>query len=203
MVTTPPDGADTATADHTTLRLVHLPAPPDLSAMDVKHTVEHPLLGATATVRVIGSSHCLSLPAHGFHELCSCRPLPDVGVSVHEGERGPGSTSPDRQRAPATDPRTGTTVAAGRVRQVPLEPGVERTVTTTTGAVRARTTLAGHPLDAFPTDREFDVHYRFGPDAVTTVDLEDDRFETFHTYPEFDLAVRSETVLSPASPDPM
>jgi hypothetical protein len=172
--------------------------------MDVKHTVERPLLGATATVRVIGSSHCLSLPAHGFHELCSCRPLPDVGVTVRDdADGGPGA--PDNggeDGAPATDPRDGTSVTAGRVRRVPLEPGVERAVTTTTGGVRARTTLAGLSLDAFPADREFDIHYRFGPNAVTTVDLSGDRFETFHTYPEFDLAVRSETVLSPASPDP-
>lgn len=189
-----PDPADLVAgappeADHTTLRLVHLSAPPDLSALEVKLAADRPLLGATATVRVIGSSHCLSLPAYDFHELCSCRPLPDVGVTVREAPAdapGDGPPEPD-----------GTTVRVGRVRRVPLSPGVEREVATTTGGVRARTELVGLRLDAFPEDREFDVHYQFAPDAVTAVDVEDDRFETFHTYPEFDLAVRSVTTLSP------
>jgi hypothetical protein len=183
-----PGGGDAGTPDHTVLRLVHLPTAPDLAAMDVKRRAGGRLCGAPADVRVIGSSHCLSLPDRAFHELCSCRPLPELGVEPRD------DAAPDGGVPAATDAAT---VPAGRVRRVPLSPGVERTVTTDTGDLRAATTVEGLALDAFPCDRTFDVRYRFGPDAVTAIDLDGDRFETYHTYPEFDLALRSETVLGP------
>ncbi len=179
-------GTDDA-PDHTLLRLVHLSTAPDLQAMDVKRRAEGRLLDARADVRVIGSSHCLSLPDAGFHELCSCRALPELGVHPPEEAAEPDGGVP--------------TTAAGEQgavspRRIPLSPGVERTLTTTTGEVRAATTVEGLGLDAFPADRDFDVRYRFGPDAVTAITLDGDRFETYHTYPEFDLALRSETVLT-------
>jgi hypothetical protein len=182
------DGSDIPSdaPDHTLLRLVHLSTAPDLDAMDVKRWAEARLLGARADVRVIGSSHCLSVPGAGFHELCSCRPLPELGVHPSEDAAAPGDGAP-----------AGAAGGPGAVspRRIPLSPGVERTLTTTTGEVRAATTVEGLGLDAFPADRDFDVRYRFGPDAVTAITLDGDRFETYHTYPEFDLALRSETVL--------
>jgi hypothetical protein len=184
------DHAGTAGPDHTVLRLVHLPTAPDLAAMDVKRRAEGRLCGARADVRVIGSSHCLSLPDRDFHELCSCRPLPELGVETTAGD----AAAPDGGVPAATDAAT---VPAGSVRRIPLSPGVERTVTTDTGDLRAATTVEGLALDAFPREHAFDVRYRFGPEAVTAIDLDDDRFETYHTYPEFDLALRSETVLGP------
>jgi hypothetical protein len=184
------DAADAP--DHTVLRLVHLPTAPALDAMDVKRRAEGRLVDARADVRVIGSSHCLSLPALGFHELCSCRPLPDLGVETVNNPAEPDGGAV----APAPAAAATATVPTRRVRRIPLAPGVERTVTTVTGDVRAATTVEGLVLDAFPADRDFDVSYRFGPDAVTAVVLDGDRFETYHTYPEFDLALRSETALS-------
>lgn len=195
------DGSDPSpgAADHTLLRLVHLSTAPDLAAMDVKRRAEGRLLGVRAEVRVIGSSHCLSLPDAGFHELCSCRPLPELGVQPGEGGAGPdGGAEPGGGAEPDGGAPTAAADAPGPVspRRIPLSPGVERTLTTTTGEVRAATTVEGLGLDAFPDGRAFDVRYRFGPDAVTAIALDGDRFETYHTYPEFDLALRSETVLT-------
>jgi hypothetical protein len=175
-----------ATPDHTTLRLVHLPTPPDLGALDVKRTADCRLLGAPATVRVIGSSHCLSVPSLSVHELCSCRPLPELGVETATTD-GAGTARRSGESA---------TVPAGRVRTVPLSPGVERAVTATVGDVRVETAVEGIELEAFDAGRRFDVHYQFGPDAVTGVSVDGDRFETVHTYPEFGLALYSSTVLS-------
>lgn len=185
------DGGDQT---HSVLRLLHLFRAPDVTAFDVKRVVERPLLGQTATVRVIGSSHCLSVPALDFHELCSCRPLPDLGIATVDetGDtrpdgRGPGGTTVDR---------TTVTVPATGVRRIPLSPGVTREVTSSAGAVRAETVVAGLALGAFPDGRQFDVRYRFGPNAVTAIATDGDSFETFHTYPEFGLTVRSVTELS-------
>lgn len=182
--------------DHTTLRLVHLPSPPDLGALDVKRRAEGRLLGGRAVVRVLGSSHCLSLPDRGLHELCSCRPLPDLGVAVDDDRLQPdgggrprlqSGVAPDATMPDATDP-------GGRICRVPLAPGVERSLAATVGDLRIETAVEGLALEAFP-DRDWDVSYRFAPDALTAVALDGDRFVTFHTYPEFDLALRSETLL--------
>lgn len=180
--------------DHTLLRLFHVSTMPDLRAIEVKRTGNCRLLGSTATVRVIGSSHWLSLPKLDFHELCSCRPLPDVGVAIagtgddahpDGGVLGEAGNSPPMA-----------TVPAARVRHIPLRPGVERAVTSIVGEVQAETVVEGLSLQAFPAERPFDIGYRFGVDAVTAIVIDGDRFETYHTYPEFDLALHSITELT-------
>lgn len=181
-------------ADHSVLRLFHVSRVPDLGAIDVKRTVDCQLLGSTATVRVIGSSHWLSLPAEDFHELCSCRPLPDLGVATvgtgDDAQPDGGVTDEAFDRPPAT------TVPGARVRHIPLWPGVECAVTSTVGEILAETVVEGRSHSAFPAERPFDVCYRFGRDAVTAIAVDGNRFETFHTYPEFDLTVYSETELT-------
>ena len=37
--------------------------------------------------------------------------------------------------------------------------------------------------------------YRFGPDASTTIEVEGGAIETYHTYPEFDLALFTRTTI--------
>lgn len=187
--------------DHTVLRLFHVSTVPNVRAIDVKRTGNSRLLGSTATVRVIGSSHWLSLPELDFHELCSCRPLPDVGVTI----AGTGDDAhPDGGvlgEADNTPPMA--TVPAARVRHIPLRPGVERAVTSIVGGVQAETVVEGLSLHAFPAGRPFDIYYRFGINAVTAIVIDGDRFETFHTYPEFDLALHSITELTRVeSPSP-
>jgi hypothetical protein len=81
---------------------------------------------------------------------------------------------------------------------VALDQGVTARVDTTDGerAVTATTDLSVHPLSSFPGPGDVTVAYRFGPGAWTTVRLVADRgYETYHTYPERDVAVRTETRL--------
>jgi hypothetical protein len=81
---------------------------------------------------------------------------------------------------------------------VALDRGVTARVDTTDGerAVTATTDLSVHPLSSFPGTDGATVAYRFGPEAWTTVRLAaDGRYETYHTYPERDVAVRTETRL--------
>lgn len=51
-------------------------------------------------------------------------------------------------------------------------------------------------LDAFPRNETFDLSYRFAPDAYTTIDIFETGYETYHTYPEHDLTVYTETDFS-------
>lgn len=59
----------------TRLHIGQLSAPPDLSSLDIKRREKRRLQGAAWTVTVIGSSHYIGSRAHGYHELCSCRPI--------------------------------------------------------------------------------------------------------------------------------
>ena len=72
--------------------------------------------------------------------------------------------------------------------------GDRREITHETDRLRCVTTVDRLPLADFDADESFDLSYRFGPDAVTTVDVGDRQFETYHTYPEHELAVYSQTV---------
>jgi hypothetical protein len=85
-----------------------------------------------------------------------------------------------------------------RVRTVALESGVERTFSFESERLDARTRAVVRPLDAFPGAEHADAAHRFGPDAWTTVRIrDDDAYETYHTYPEYDLALYTETRLAP------
>lgn len=76
---------------------------------------------------------------------------------------------------------------------VALEPGVALDRAVETPAVAWRLRVETRPL-ALP-DREFDLHHAFDPGAVTAVAVGADRFETYHTYPEHDLTLYTETTV--------
>lgn len=84
-----------------------------------------------------------------------------------------------------------------RVRTIPLDFGVERTLSFETDRLDVRTRAAVRPLDAFPGDDAADVAYRFAPGAWTTIEIGDAEYETYHTYPELDVALYTETTLTP------
>lgn len=88
------------------------------------------------------------------------------------------------------------------VQTVPLEAGVERAFSFDTGRLDARTHAEVRPLDSFSGDDTADVAHRFGPGAWTTIEIGDDAYETYHTYPEYDLLVYTETTLTPRSAGP-
>lgn len=82
--------------------------------------------------------------------------------------------------------------------RVELDPSLGRqTLTYEADGLRCETVLDRQPLATFfdddPTDSSFDLSHEFEPDAVTTIDVGDDWFETYHTYPEFDLTLFSRT----------
>lgn len=144
---------------------------PPLDDLDVKASVGTRLLGEPATVHVIGSSHYVAAPAHGFHEVCSCRGVDAGGAATYD---------------------------------VSLSRAASRTLAFGTDRLRAEVAVEGRGLSAFPADRDFDVRYRFGPDAHTAIDVRRDGYETYHTYPEHGLTLYTETTLArtrrPASP---
>jgi len=147
---------------HTEINLSHLPTEPSLDSLDVKAQTTASVHGVPFALTVIGSSHYVGAPDAGFHELCSCEPIP------------------------ASDATT-----------VPLEAGVESTVPVEAAAFEGETVVRGEPLAAFPGPDDATISHRFGERAYTTITAFEDGFETYHTYPEFDVALYSATTLDP------
>ncbi|MFC7140439.1 hypothetical protein ACFQMA_11440 [Halosimplex aquaticum] len=165
-----------------TLHFVHSASPP-ASDVRVFDSLSRRLLGAEFTFRVIGSSHYVSAPAYEFHELSSCEPVDCDGVTAL------------RLDGPTT---AGTAADAGADESATPSPeggtGSRRRIDYAADGLRCSTVVERRPLSAFPVEAAFDLSYWFGPDAVTTVDVRADGYETYHTYPEFDLALFTRTV---------
>jgi hypothetical protein len=84
------------------------------------------------------------------------------------------------------------------IQQIPLREGHTARVSRALDAVEITTEIAVQPLSAFPEPELLDIAYRFGPEAYTTIDLLGaPAYETYHTYPEYDIAVRTETTVEP------
>jgi hypothetical protein len=157
-----------------TLHFVHGASPPD-SDPRVFDALTREFLGAPFTFRVIGSSHYVSAPAYDFHELSSCDPVGGDAVTT---------LALDGPRLPTagTDAATDGGDPEGRLRLAYAADGL-----------RCETLVERRPLAAFPADGSFDLAYWFGDEAVTTVDVGETGYETYHTYPEFDLALYTRT----------
>lgn len=84
------------------------------------------------------------------------------------------------------------------VAEVPLQRGHHETISADVGAVALDTTIRCLPFDAFPRDQQFTVRYRFDEDAYTAIAVSPDSgaYTTYHTYPEYDLAVYTESRLT-------
>ncbi|MFC7078636.1 hypothetical protein [Haloarcula halophila] len=77
---------------------------------------------------------------------------------------------------------------------IPLDTGGERRrLSHETDRVKCQTVIEHEPLAAFPSEASFDLAYWFGEDAVTAIDLGENGYETYHTYPEYDLTLYSQT----------
>ncbi|WP_018258541.1 DUF2617 family protein [Halomicrobium katesii] len=68
------------------------------------------------------------------------------------------------------------------------------TVAYDTEQVACTTEIRVDSIERFPTTRSFDLRYDFSDRAVTAVDAVDGGYETWHTYPEHDCAVFTETL---------
>ena len=156
------------------LYLAYTAEEPPLVEYDVKRRVERPFFGSEFTFAVIGDSHYIGAPELGFHELFSCKPIRQGRVTTvdltesDEGRQSTGSSTHGDSRE----------IHTGRYRF---------------GSVGVTTTISREPLAAFPGPEPFDIAYRFDPEAYTTIDCRSaTSYETYHTYPEYDLALYSE-----------
>ncbi|WP_435102540.1 DUF2617 family protein [Halarchaeum sp. P4] len=152
---------DTTHTKTTTLYAAHPESAPSLAEMDVKAHATLECRSAPVDFYVIGSSHAVSAPTLGFHELCSCEPL------------------------------------AGEHETIPLTTRVTRQRTLPDGGVL---TVETRPLDAFDPDADYDLQYRFAPRAHTAIRVGERAYETYHTYPEHDRTVYTQTDLSTHAP---
>ncbi|PSP80048.1 hypothetical protein BRC81_02295 [Halobacteriales archaeon QS_1_68_20] len=76
-----------------------------------------------------------------------------------------------------------------------LSEDLARTFGWDAGDVTGRTVIETEPLSAFPRDRAYDLRYDFERRATTAIAVGDGAFETYHTYPELDLTLYTETTL--------
>lgn len=131
---------------------------PDAPELTVYDRTSAEVAGVALDLRVIGSSHHVTAPARGFHEIASCTP-----------------------------------VTGAAVREVALARDAAETVRFEGDGLAGRTRISGAPLWVFPDDRSYDLRYAFEADAVTAIATTGDGYETYHTYPELDLTLRTET----------
>lgn len=85
-------------------------------------------------------------------------------------------------------------LSAETVHRTPLDETVERSFSFENEQCSATTRVETRPLET-PDEHTADVAYRFGPDAWTTVSVETDGYETYHTYPECNLTLYTRTRL--------
>lgn len=158
-----------STADVTTERLFvgFGTEPPTLEEVTVFDSLQTTVAGRAFTFNVVGCSHYIEAPDAGYYEIVSCRP-----------------------------------VEHGLVHELALPEGADSTLSFEGDSVGAETTVEIQPLDAFPERQSFDLAYTFEPAAHTTIDLLDETgdhppgYETYHTYPEHDCLVYTETRLT-------
>jgi len=81
----------------------------------------------------------------------------------------------------------------GDCRTIEIDDQRSTTVGYETGAVDCETRISVDPIERFPGERAFDLRYDFAQRAVTAIEVRDRGYETWHTYPEHDCAVYTET----------
>lgn len=149
------------------LHFVFSQSPPGLDQMEVFDTDMLEFEGSEFYFKVIGYSHYIIAPDIDYYELCSCRPPTTVGENA-------------------------------RTEEIPLSKPQEYTFTVTTEAVKVDVTVETGPLSMFPAGENYDLKHEFGTDAYTTIaiDQEEGTYETYHTYPEFDLTIYTKNQFS-------
>jgi hypothetical protein len=165
---------------------------PPLATYDIKRQAQRRFFGSEFVFFVIGDSHCVCAPTLGFYELFSCKPIRQGRVATVELPAESGLSNdrcPTESRcsigAPASD--DGQTIHSGRYRL---------------GPVGVTTTIRREPISAFPGPKQFDIAYRFEPGAYTAINCRSAiTYETYHTYPEYGLALYSEHTFTDLAAD--
>lgn len=181
------------------LRFVYSARPPT-SDVRVFDSLTRQFLGTEFTFRVVGSSHYVSAPAYDFYELSSCEPVAcgdvatvrlDGGLARSEAGSEHGGEA-DTSSVPDCRDRAGVQADSPPARRIEYE----------TDAVRCETVIERQPLAVFPENTAFDLTYWFDDRAVTAIDIGTEQYETYHTYPEFDLALYTRTAFERVTPAP-
>jgi hypothetical protein len=163
------------------LYLAYTADQPPLADYDIKRRVERRFFGTEFTFAVIGDSHYIGAPELGFHELFSCKP-------IREGRVTTVPLAEEHRPPEPPDPGDGEVIHTGHYRF---------------GSVGVTTTISREPLSAFPGPEPFDIAYRFEPAAYTTINCRSTTtYETYHTYPEYDLALYTEHEFTEIPVDP-
>lgn len=162
------------TPDFSTVNVLSGYDEPPADAYETYHSGEIWLNGVRYDVRIIGSSHYISADAEGSLTT----PSVENSYGDHYHEMLSCYDVPDVYTSQyditgALD----TELHAGSL----SFPTVE---------------LHSFPLSAFPSERTFDVAYKFDEKAWTTVDATGDGWETWPTYPELGVALYTETVFN-------
>lgn len=165
-----------------TYNLAYTSTAPALEAHDVKHRETRTFFDREFTFAVIGDSHYIGCGNLGYHELLTCGQINGNNTATNTEEQG----FRDRD---------------GLTKTVPLTVGHAETLRHVVSGVGVETEIAGEPLSEFGSPDTFDISYRFDDDAHTAIRLlADDTYMTYHTYPECDLALRTETSLVTLQP---
>ncbi|MFC7072641.1 hypothetical protein ACFQJ7_17070 [Halovenus rubra] len=78
---------------------------------------------------------------------------------------------------------------------IPLTVGETAQITATHDTITTETVINAQPLREFPGLEAADIAYQFSEQAYTTITVRGQtEYETYHTYPEYDLALYSRTI---------
>ncbi len=78
---------------------------------------------------------------------------------------------------------------------VELSTQTETTFSVTVGELDAEIRVVSRPLATFTPTATYDLFYRFEEDAYTAINITDTGYETYHTYPEYDLNLYTHTAV--------
>lgn len=84
-------------------------------------------------------------------------------------------------------------VNASSVYSIKINTNINLQLTFETRNIKTQTNVKSYSLDRFVESKDYDLKYKFSEDAYTTIDLREQSYITWHTYPEFDLALFTET----------
>lgn len=145
---------------------------PDRESLNVYESLECKFLGVPFEFNIIGSSHYIRSEAYGFHELASCE------------KDAAGSSSDIISLALSDEEHT---------RSYPYAGSLSRQTQLHSHDINCRVVVKDYPLSEFDATANYDVSYKFEENAYTAISIGESQYETWHTYPEFDLALYTRT----------
>lgn len=85
------------------------------------------------------------------------------------------------------------TMRNGEIHSYRLTKSIDAHFTFKNNNVEVRVHVDSRPLETFPDGKDFDVFYEFEENAITSLQINQESYETYHTYPEYDLNLYTQT----------